>query len=69
MPMKPGEKLPESAEGMDGVTKAAILFVALDHDTASRMLSHMPQEAIEERRRLQDRSRIQVDRGEVIEDR
>jgi len=27
------------------------------------------QEAIEERRRLQDRSRIQVDRGEVIEDR
>lgn len=48
MPMKPGEKLPEHATELDGLTKAAILFVALDHEAASKMLTHMPQEAIEE---------------------
>ena len=48
MPIKPGEKLPETSGELDGLTKAAVLFVALDHEAASKMLSHMPQEAIEE---------------------
>lgn len=48
MPLKTGEKLPQHASELDGLTKAAILFVALDHDAASKMLAHMPQEAIEE---------------------
>jgi flagellar motor switch protein FliG len=48
MPLKPGEKLPPTSEALDGLTKAAILFVALEQDAATKMLTHMPQEAIEE---------------------
>ena len=48
MPLKPGEKLPATSVDLDGVTKAAILFVALEQDAATKMLSFMAQEAIEE---------------------
>ncbi len=48
MPLKPGEKLPDSSSGLDGLTKAAILFVALEQEAATKMLAHMAQDAIEE---------------------
>lgn len=47
MPRKPGDKLPESAEGLDGVTKAAILLLSLDAQTAGEMLKNLPADAIE----------------------
>ena len=48
MPRKPGEALPTTAAELHGLTKAAILFVALDPAIASAMLKHMPAEAVEE---------------------
>ncbi|MEO1128906.1 MAG: flagellar motor switch protein FliG [Planctomycetota bacterium] len=48
MPRKPGDKLPERVEELDGITKAAILFVAMEQPVAARMLSHMNQELVED---------------------
>ena len=47
MPRKPGEKLPESAEGLEGVTKAAILILSLDAGAAGEILKRLPVEAVE----------------------
>ncbi len=48
MPRKPGEKLPETAGALDGVTKAAILLLSIGPDRASRILKTMPPDQIEE---------------------
>jgi flagellar motor switch protein FliG len=47
MPRKPGEKLPENPEHLEGVTKAAILLLSLDAQTAGEMLKNLPADAIE----------------------
>ncbi|VAX40586.1 Flagellar motor switch protein FliG, partial [hydrothermal vent metagenome] len=47
MARKPYEKLPEVADSLDGITKAAILLVTLGTDRASALLSSMPTEAVE----------------------
>ncbi|MGP1309895.1 MAG: flagellar motor switch protein FliG [Phycisphaerales bacterium] len=47
MPRKPGEKLPESPDQLDGVTKAAILLLSLDAQTAGEMLKSLPPDSIE----------------------
>lgn len=47
MARKPGEKLPENPEHLDGVTKAAILLLSLDAQTAGEMLKNLPADAIE----------------------
>ena len=38
MPRKPGEKLPGSIEELEGITKAAILLLSLDPESASKVL-------------------------------
>lgn len=48
MPRKPGEKLPTSAAELDGITKAAVLFVSLDHAISAKILKHMNGEQVEE---------------------
>lgn len=42
------ERLPETSAELDGLSKAAILFVALDQDTATKVLGHLAPEAIED---------------------
>jgi len=48
MARKPGEKLPSSSDEIDGVTKAAILVLALEPQTASEILRRLDPEALEE---------------------
>jgi flagellar motor switch protein FliG len=48
MPRKPGEKLPDDPSQLEGLTKAAILLLTLDSDTAAELLKSMPGEAVEE---------------------
>ncbi|MCA9299754.1 MAG: flagellar motor switch protein FliG, partial [Phycisphaerales bacterium] len=48
MPRKPGEKLPVDPTDLDGITRAAILLVSIGPDDASRMLSEMEAERVEE---------------------
>ncbi len=48
MPRKPGEKLPETAEELDGLTKAAILLMSLETAVASQMLKQLTPEVVEE---------------------
>jgi flagellar motor switch protein FliG len=47
MARKPGDKLPENPEHLEGVTKAAILLLSLDAQTAGEMLKNLPPDAIE----------------------
>jgi flagellar motor switch protein FliG len=48
MPLRPGQKLPDKIEELDGVTKAAILLLTLDHATAGGLLKTLPTETVEE---------------------
>lgn len=48
MPRKPHEKLPDSIEDVEGVTKAAILLLAVGPDHAASVLKSMPSETVEE---------------------
>ena len=48
MPRKPHEKLPESIEDVEGVTKAAILLLAIGPAHAATVLKAMPAETVEE---------------------
>lgn len=48
MPRRPGEKLPNNPDELEGLTKAAILLLALDADKASNVLKSMEAEAVEE---------------------
>jgi flagellar motor switch protein FliG len=46
--MPPGKRIPASIEDLDGVTKAAILLLSLDHDVAGKLLRHLPADMVEE---------------------
>lgn len=48
MPRKPGEKLPETPEKLEGVTKAAVLILSMDANTAGEILKRLPVEAVEQ---------------------
>lgn len=48
MPRKPNEKLPTDASKLDGVTKSAILLLAVGPERASSVLSKMSTETVEE---------------------
>ncbi|MCP3903359.1 MAG: flagellar motor switch protein FliG [Planctomycetes bacterium] len=46
--MRPGQKLPSKVEDLTGVAKAAILLLALEHDSAGALLKELPSEMVEE---------------------
>ncbi len=48
MPRKPNEKLPEDPSLLSGLTKAAILLMTLDTNSAAAMLKQLPTEQVEE---------------------
>lgn len=48
MPRRPSDKLPEQAEDLEGLTKAAILLLAVGPDRASEIIKHLPPKAVEE---------------------
>lgn len=48
MPRKPNEKLPTDPSQLDGVTKSAILLLAVGPERASAVLQNMGNEAVEE---------------------
>ena len=48
MPRKPNEKLPDNANELEGVTKAAVLLLALGTQQAAIVLKGMSPEAVEE---------------------
>jgi flagellar motor switch protein FliG len=48
MPRKPNEKLPSSAEQLEGLTKAAMLLLAVGPDKAASVLKFLAPEAVEE---------------------
>ncbi len=48
MTRKPGEPLPDSIEELDGISKAAVLFITLDAEDASKVLTHLATEKVEE---------------------
>ena len=54
--MRPGQKLPNDAAELDGPTKAAILLLMLDQDSAGGLLRELPSEMVEEVMRVLARS-------------
>ena len=48
MPLQPGQPLPTDPEKLDGVVKAAIVLLSLDHDVAGELLKHLPPQMVEE---------------------
>lgn len=46
--MRPGQKLPGNSDDLDGVTKAAILLLSLDHAAAGTMLKELSSDMVEE---------------------
>ncbi|TVQ59812.1 MAG: flagellar motor switch protein FliG, partial [Phycisphaerales bacterium] len=48
MPRKPGEKLPTDPDGLEGLTKAAILLLALDANVAGEILKNLPTDSVEQ---------------------
>ena len=48
MPRKPNEKLPSSSHELDGLTKAAVLLLAVGPEKAGAVLAKMPSESVEE---------------------
>ncbi|MCX5689647.1 MAG: flagellar motor switch protein FliG [Planctomycetota bacterium] len=48
MPRRPNEKLPETADELEGLTKAAILLLAVGPERAASMLKFMDQKSVEE---------------------
>jgi flagellar motor switch protein FliG len=48
MPRRPNEKLPETSESLEGLTKAAILLLAVGPERAASMLKSMDPKAVEE---------------------
>ncbi|MEO1583361.1 MAG: flagellar motor switch protein FliG [Planctomycetota bacterium] len=48
MPRRPGDKLPTNPDDLEGLTKAAILLLAVDADKASAVLKSMESDAVEE---------------------
>lgn len=47
MPRRPGEKLPDNPADLDGVTKAAVLLLAIGSDDAATLMKQLPQEFVE----------------------
>lgn len=43
-----GNKLPTNPDELDGVVKAAIILLSLDHDVAGDLLKHLPTELVQE---------------------
>ncbi|MHC4416016.1 MAG: flagellar motor switch protein FliG [Planctomycetota bacterium] len=48
MPLPPGKKLPTDPDELDGVVKAAIILLSLEHDVAGELLKHLPTEMVQE---------------------
>ncbi|UCD76364.1 MAG: flagellar motor switch protein FliG [Phycisphaerales bacterium] len=48
MPLRPGQKLPKNIDEIDGIAKAAILLLTIDHDAAGSMLRELPTEMVED---------------------
>jgi flagellar motor switch protein FliG len=48
MPFQPGQKLSGNVDELDGVVKAAIVLLSLDHDVAGDLLKHLPTGIVEE---------------------
>ncbi|MHC4348021.1 MAG: flagellar motor switch protein FliG, partial [Planctomycetota bacterium] len=48
MPLQPGQPLPTDPDKLDGIVKAAIVLLSLDHDVAGELLKHLPTEMVEE---------------------
>src|SRR5690606_24082232 len=48
MVMRAGQKLPDNVSELDGVVKAAILLLTLDHDSAGALLKELPTEMVED---------------------
>jgi flagellar motor switch protein FliG len=48
MAIRPGQKLPDKIEELDGTIKAAVLLLTLDHDSAGRLLKSLPTDTVEE---------------------
>ena len=46
--MRPGQKLPHDPSELDGPTKAAVLLLMLDQDSAGSLLRELPSEMVEE---------------------
>ncbi len=46
--IQPGQKLPDDADDVEGVVKAAIVLLSLDHDVAGELLKHLSSEIVEE---------------------
>jgi flagellar motor switch protein FliG len=47
MPVQPGQPLPNDIDKLDGVVKAAIILLSLDHDVAGELLKHLPTQMVE----------------------
>ena len=60
--MRPGQKLPKHAEELDGIDKAAILLLSLEHDAAGAVLRELSTEMVEEV------TRVLASLGEVPKD-
>ena len=48
MARKPNDPIPDEVNELEGVTKAAILLLALGQDEATALLQNLPQQAVEE---------------------
>lgn len=46
--MRTGQKLPTNIKEVDGIDKAAILLLSLEHDAAGALLKEMPNDMVEE---------------------
>ena len=48
MSIRPGQKLPETVEELDGVARSAVLLLLLEPDAAGAILRELPTDAVEE---------------------
>ncbi len=48
MALRPGQKLPKNVDDLDGVTKAAILLLTVNHDAAGALLKELSTDMVEE---------------------
>ena len=48
MGLRSGQKLPESIKELDGVTKAAVVLVALEPAISSKVIKRLSSDAVEE---------------------
>ena len=48
MSLRPGQRLPEDIDKLDGTIKSAVLLLMLDSDSAGKILRELPTETVEE---------------------